>query len=188
SSPRPRAARRAPPRPARRAFSRRLPARRPGRGEGRGARPGGAIASRDGTRGGRPPIPIKRAALMQRPHAAPVERGAELVGAGAENLGEADADAARPPERAALGEVEDVVVLDLAAHDDRRVAIGDLEADADLAAERRHRRRLDEHAADRDVARDGADLAVVLARQRHLEYLVEPDTCALVARPRTGHE
>src|SRR6266702_3483052 len=137
---------------------------------------------------GVPPSITKRPGSMQRSHAAAVERDAELVGPVGHELEEAHADAAGPAQRAALGVVEDVVVLDLAAHDDARVAVGDLEADAHLAAQRRHRRRLDQHAADRDVACDRADLAVVLAGQRDLENLVESNGCPLLARTWTGHE
>ena len=55
---------------------------------------------------------------MQRAHSALGERDAQDIGALRQELDELDADAARPAQRAPVGEVEDVVVLDLPANDD----------------------------------------------------------------------
>ena len=82
---------------------------------------------------------------------------------------------------AALREVDEVVVLDLAGRDHLARAVRHGEADAHRRAERQRIGELEEDAARRDVAGDAVDLAEQQRLDPDGEHLVEPQVRPLIA-------
>jgi hypothetical protein len=89
---------------------------------------------------------------------------------------------------AGVVEVQEVVILDLAARNDRRRRVLHHEVHAHRRAQRHRLRYLDQDAAGGDIARHRVALAELVSRQNHGEHFLEAECRALVHPiPRQQH-